>query len=44
MENNVNKNKESAVFKIRAYRRAADIIENLSSNIGEIYNKKKLKG
>lgn len=44
MENNVNKNKESAVFKIRAYRRAADIIENLSSNIVEIYNKKKLKG
>jgi DNA polymerase (family 10) len=44
IENNVNKNKESAVFKTRAYRRAADIIENLSSNIGEIYNKKKLKG
>jgi DNA polymerase (family 10) len=44
MENNVNKNKESAVFKTRAYRRAADIIENLSSNLGEIYNKKKLKG
>jgi DNA polymerase (family X) len=41
----VNKNKANAVlFKTRAYRRAADIIENLSSNVEEIYNKDKLKG
>ena len=39
-----NKNKPTTVFKIRAYRRTADVIENLSSNVEEIYNKWKLKG
>jgi DNA polymerase (family X) len=39
-----NKNKVNTVFKIRSYRRTADIIENLSSNVEEIYNKRKLKG
>src|SRR5215216_7685191 len=39
-----NKNKVNTVFKIRSYRRTADIIENLSSNVEEIYNKWKLKG
>src|SRR5918995_1129017 len=39
-----NKNKPNTVFKIRAYRRTADVIENLSSNVEEIYNKWKLKG
>ncbi|HEY9385678.1 MAG TPA: hypothetical protein VIP70_01455, partial [Nitrososphaeraceae archaeon] len=44
-EDKVNKNKANAVlFKARAYRRAADIIKNLSSNVEEIYNKEKLKG
>lgn len=44
-DNNVaNKNKSNVVFKIRAYRRTADIIENLSSNVEEIYNKWQLKG
>ena len=38
------KNKSNTVFKIRAYRRTADIIENLSSNVEEVYNKQKLKG
>lgn len=38
------KNKSNTVFKIRAYRRTADIIENLSSNIEEVYNQQKLKG
>jgi DNA polymerase (family 10) len=38
------KNKSNVVFKIRAYRRTADIIENLSSNVEEIYNKWQLKG
>jgi DNA polymerase (family 10) len=38
------KNKSNTVFKIRAYRRTADIIENLSSNVEEVYNKWKLKG
>src|ERR671932_1020479 len=37
-------NKTNAVFKARAYRRTADIINNLSSNIEDIYNKEKLKG
>ena len=37
-------NKSNVVFKIRAYRRTADIIENLSSNVEEIYNKWQLKG
>src|ERR671910_192320 len=39
-----NKNKPNTVFKIRAYKRTADVIENLSSNVEEIYNKWKLKG
>src|ERR671922_766528 len=39
-----NKNKVNTVFKIRSYRRTADVIENLSSNVEEIYNKWKLKG
>jgi DNA polymerase (family X) len=43
-DNDFNKNKSNAVFKIRAYRRTADVIENLSSNVEEIYNKWKLKG
>jgi DNA polymerase (family X) len=38
------KNKSNTVFKIRAYRRTADIIENLSSNIEEVYNQQRLKG
>jgi DNA polymerase (family 10) len=37
-------NKTNAVFKARAYRRTADIIDNLTSNIEDIYNKEKLKG
>ena len=41
-DNNIKK--PNTVFKIRAYRRTADIIENLSSNVQEIYNKWKLKG
>jgi DNA polymerase (family 10) len=44
-EDKVNKDKANAVlFKTRAYRRAADIIENLPSNVEEIYNEEKLKG
>jgi DNA polymerase (family X) len=43
-DTDTNKNKSNAVFKIRAYRRTADVIENLSSNVEEIYNKWKLKG
>src|SRR5215208_3455292 len=43
-DNNKNKNKPNTVFKIRAYRRTADVIENLSSNVEEIYNKWKFKG
>ena len=44
-DNNVAyKNKSNVVFKIRAYRRTADIIENLSSNVEEIYNKWQLNG
>jgi DNA polymerase (family X) len=42
--NDFNKNKSNTVFKIRAYRRTADTIENLSSNVEEIYTKWKLKG
>jgi DNA polymerase (family X) len=41
---NNNKNKPNIVFKVRAYKRTADIVENLSSNVEEIYNKQKLKG
>jgi DNA polymerase (family 10) len=43
-DNDNNKNKPNIVFKIRAYRRTADVIENLSSNVEDIYNKWKLKG
>ena len=43
MDNDGN-NKTNAVFKARPYRRTADIIDNLSSNIEDIYNKEKLKG
>lgn len=43
MDNDGN-NKTNAVFKARAYRRTPDIIDNLSSNIEDIYNKEKLKG
>jgi len=43
-DNDTNKDKSNAVFKIRAYKRTADVIENLSSNVEEIYNKWKLKG
>jgi DNA polymerase (family 10) len=44
-DNNVAyKNKSNVVFKTRAYKRTADIIENLSSNVEEIYNKWQLKG
>ena len=39
-----NSKKMNAVFKARAYRRTADIIENLSLNLEDIYNKEKLKG
>src|SRR5919205_1097246 len=39
-----NSKKMNAVFKARAYRRTADVIENLSSNLEDIYNKEKLKG
>jgi DNA polymerase (family 10) len=41
---NKNDNKTNAVFKARAYRRTADVIENLSSNLEDIYNKEKLRG
>jgi len=32
------------VFKIRSYKRASDVIGNLSSNIEEIYREQGLKG
>ena len=32
------------VFKIRSYKRASDVITNLSSNVEEIYGKQGLKG
>ena len=32
------------VFKIRSYKRASDVIANLSSNLEEIYGKQGLKG
>jgi DNA polymerase (family 10) len=38
------KNERNLVFKIRSYNRAADEIENLSSDIEDIYEKDKLKG
>ncbi len=34
----------NAVFKVRSYNRAADEIQNLSSDIGDIYKKEKLNG
>lgn len=37
-------NERNLVFKIRSYNRAADEIENLSSDIEDIYKKDKLKG
>src|ERR687886_936317 len=43
-KNGDNSIKTNAVFKARAYRRTADVIENLSSNLEDIYNKEKLKG
>jgi DNA polymerase (family X) len=42
-DNNANKDKVNT-FKIRAYRRTSDIIENLSSNVEEIYKKANIKG
>ena len=39
-----NKNELNLVFKIRSYNRAADEIQNLSSDIEDIYEKDKLKG
>ncbi|MGE5634302.1 MAG: DNA polymerase/3'-5' exonuclease PolX [Deltaproteobacteria bacterium] len=39
-----NKSKPNVIFKIRSYNRAADEIQNLSTDIGEIYKKEKLKG
>ncbi len=36
--------KKNVVYKIRAYRRTADVIENLSSNVQEIYDKAGLRG
>ena len=38
------KNKANIIFKARAYRRAADIIANLSVSIEKIYKKEGLKG
>ncbi|HEX7141491.1 MAG TPA: DNA polymerase/3'-5' exonuclease PolX [Nitrososphaeraceae archaeon] len=38
------KSEPTTIFKIRSYNRAADEIENLYSDIGEIYKKEKLKG
>jgi DNA polymerase (family 10) len=37
-------NERNLIFKIRSYNRAADEIENLSSDIEDIYKKDKLKG
>ena len=33
----------NAIFKVRSYNRAADEIQNLSFDIGDIYKKDKLK-
>lgn len=38
------KNEPNIVFKIRSYDRAADEIQNLSSDIADIYKKEQLKG
>ncbi len=34
----------NVIFKIRSYNRAAEEIQNLSSDISDIYEKEKLKG
>jgi DNA polymerase (family 10) len=34
----------NAIFKVRSYNRAADEIQNLSSDIGDVYKKDKLNG
>jgi DNA polymerase (family 10) len=38
------KSEPNTIFKIRSYNRAADEIQNLSSDIGDIYKKEQLKG
>ena len=38
------KSESTTIFKIRSYNRAADEIENLYSDISDIYKKEKLKG
>jgi DNA polymerase (family X) len=38
------KSEPNIIFKIKSYNKAADEIQNLSSEIGEIYKKDKLKG
>src|SRR5688572_13189816 len=38
------KSEPNIIFKIRSYNRAADEIQNLSSDIGDIYKKEQLKG
>ncbi len=38
------KGEPNTIFKIRSYNRAADEIQNLSSDIGDIYKKEKLNG
>ena len=38
------KSEPNIIFKIRSYNKAADEIQNLSSEIGDIYKKDKLKG
>ena len=43
-QDNDDDTKKNVVFKIRAYRRTADVIENLSSNVEEIYNKAETRG
>lgn len=40
----VKKSEPNIIFKIRSYNKAADEIQNLSSEIGDIYKKDKLKG
>jgi DNA polymerase (family 10) len=41
---NEKKSEPNIIFKIRSYNKAADEIQNLSSDIGDIYKKDKLKG
>jgi DNA polymerase (family 10) len=38
------KSEPNTIFKIRSYNRAADEIQNLSSDIGDLYKKEQLKG